>query len=191
MIMKRPKPAKPARPPKQQRQRRGRLLPASVIARPAARLAVVGRAGSIWKLRADEPLAGPGQRRAVTLSGVAARTTPTAATGSTTTWLGSRPTAIRRPSGDRALPLALTLKPGVGLVLERQEHRSADDAVTTDTPGFTAEIRAGDQPARPVRDRAGRRAVDATHDVRSRQRDAEYYVIWITQLVGRRATSTR
>ena len=47
-------------------------------------------------------------------------------------------------------------KPGVGLVLDAGEPRELSQlAVTTDTPGFTAEIRAGDSPEGPF-DAVGR-----------------------------------
>ena len=55
--------------------------------------------------------------------------------------------------------------------------------VTTDTPGFTAEIRAGRQPAGPVG--AG---VAVTDDPERRHRynlanaEARYFLVWITEL---------
>ncbi|HEX4930487.1 MAG TPA: serine/threonine-protein kinase, partial [Gaiellaceae bacterium] len=75
-------------------------------------------------------------------------------------------------------------KPGVGLVLDAGEPRQLSQiAITTDTPGFTAEIRAGDSPEGPFDTIVGtsRTAEESTTwDIEDA--DQQYYVIWITQL---------
>ena len=75
-------------------------------------------------------------------------------------------------------------KDGVGLVLDAGEPRALSQiAVTTDTPGFTAEIRAGDSPQGPFDTVVGssRTAADSTTwDLDGAK--SRYYVVWITQL---------
>ena len=74
-------------------------------------------------------------------------------------------------------------KSGVGLVVEAS-GTPKQIAVTTDTPGFTAEIRAGDSAEGPFDTVAGGKVVEATTTWDLDSADAKYYVIWITQLVG-------
>ena len=56
--------------------------------------------------------------------------------------------------------------------------------ITTDTPGFTAEIRAGSSPEGPFE------AVSASGTIENRRRytlrdaDARYFVVWITEVTG-------
>jgi hypothetical protein len=75
-------------------------------------------------------------------------------------------------------------KPGVGLVLDAGEARELSQvAVTTDTPGFTAEIRAGESPEGPFDTVVGpsRTVADSTTwDLDGAK--SRYYAIWITQL---------
>jgi hypothetical protein len=71
----------------------------------------------------------------------------------------------------------------VGLVLEAS-GTPKQIAVTTDTPGFTAEIRSGDSPQGPFETVAGGKVVEATTTWDLDSTDAQYYVLWITQLVG-------
>jgi len=75
-------------------------------------------------------------------------------------------------------------KPGVGLVLDAGEPRELSQvAVTTDTPGFTAEIRAGDSPEGPFDTVVGPSqtvGASATWDLEAAK--AQYYLVWITQL---------
>jgi serine/threonine-protein kinase len=75
-------------------------------------------------------------------------------------------------------------KPGVGLVLDAGSARSVSQiAVTTDTPGFTAEIRAGSSPRGPFDAVVGssRTAGESTTwDLEGAS--SRYYVIWITRL---------
>jgi hypothetical protein len=75
-------------------------------------------------------------------------------------------------------------KPGVGLVLDAGAARELSQvAVTTDTPGFTAEIRAGDSPQGPFDTVVGSSQTvndSTTWDLEGAK--SRYYVIWITQL---------
>ena len=76
-------------------------------------------------------------------------------------------------------------KPGVGLVLDAGEPRELSQiAITTDTPGFTAEIRAGQlrRTARstPWSARPGRSSESTTWDLDGAE--AQYYAVWITEL---------
>ena len=75
-------------------------------------------------------------------------------------------------------------KPGVGLALDAGAARELSQiAVTTDTPGFTAEIRAGDSPEGPFDTVVGpSRTVNdsTTWDLDGAK--SRYYVVWITRL---------
>jgi serine/threonine-protein kinase len=74
-------------------------------------------------------------------------------------------------------------KPGVGVVLDAgTEVDPGKLGVVTDTPGFTAVIRAGDSPTGPFRtvsasQQVGGQAVFRLHDAKAR-----YFVVWITEL---------
>ena len=75
-------------------------------------------------------------------------------------------------------------KPGVGLVLDAGAARELSQiAITTDTPGFTAEIRAGNAPQGPFDAVVGSsRTVNdsTTWDLEGAK--SRYYVIWIMKL---------
>jgi serine/threonine-protein kinase len=75
-------------------------------------------------------------------------------------------------------------KPGVGLVLDAGEPRELSQiAVTTDTPGFTAEIRAGDSPEGPFDTVLGpSRTVGESTIWDLDGSEAQYFAVWITQL---------
>ena len=75
-------------------------------------------------------------------------------------------------------------KQGVGLILDaRRLVRLRSLTVTTDTPGFTAEIRAGESTSsfRPV---SAPKTVAGTTRFPIRGGSARYYVVWITELAG-------
>ena len=57
-------------------------------------------------------------------------------------------------------------------------------AITSDTPGFTAEIRAGDSSQGPFRTVSESETVEATTTWDLDDSEATYYVVWITELVG-------
>lgn len=75
-------------------------------------------------------------------------------------------------------------KSGVGVVLDAGEQRQLSQlAVSTDTPGFTAEIRAGDSPSGPFEQVVGPSKTAGPSTVWDLEgADARYYVVWITHL---------
>jgi eukaryotic-like serine/threonine-protein kinase len=184
MIMKRPKPAKPVRQPKQRRQRSRRvsftLLPILI-----GLLLLAAAAGGIYlATRGDEPGAGAASGDAVTLSGVGAYD-PDGGDGEHDDLAGlatdGDPATFWQTSRYRSQLSAF--KSGVGLVLEASETPK-QIAVTSDTPGFTAEVQAGDSPQGPFETVSESKVVESTATWDLESTDARYYVIWITQLVG-------
>jgi serine/threonine-protein kinase len=74
-------------------------------------------------------------------------------------------------------------KDGVGLVLDAGSARSPDRlTVTSDTPGFTATIRAGDSADGPFEDVAASQTVEAQTTFDLENVNARYFVVWITSL---------
>ena len=76
-------------------------------------------------------------------------------------------------------------KSGVGVVLDaRREVEPKSLTVTTDTPGFTAEIQASDSPTGGFEPVSGSRTVDAETTFTLNDTQARYFVVWITELDG-------
>ena len=74
-------------------------------------------------------------------------------------------------------------KPGVGIVLDASRTvRISRLTVTTDTPGFTAKIEAGNSPSGPFSDVSGEQTVAAQTTFDLHNASARYYVVWITNL---------
>jgi eukaryotic-like serine/threonine-protein kinase len=74
-------------------------------------------------------------------------------------------------------------KDGVGVVLDAGRGVAATRmVVSTDTPGFTATILAGDSPTGPFSGDASSQEVGARTTFALRGRTARYYVVWITDL---------
>ncbi len=74
-------------------------------------------------------------------------------------------------------------KPGVGLVLDARETVEPKTmTVTTDTPGFTAEIRAGDSPQGPWETVSQSRTIQNRHRYTLENAEARYFLVWITEL---------
>ncbi len=74
-------------------------------------------------------------------------------------------------------------KPGVGLVLDARETVEPKTmTVTTDTPGFTAEIRAGDSPEGPWKPVSQSRTIQNRHRYTLENAEARYFLVWITEL---------
>jgi|SRR5579862_1314229 len=75
-------------------------------------------------------------------------------------------------------------KPGVGLVLDAGRSVTVRHLIlTTDTPGFTAQIKAGDRVgAGSLRDVSSPERVDAETTFDLTNADARYFVIWISNL---------
>jgi serine/threonine-protein kinase len=75
------------------------------------------------------------------------------------------------------------LKNGVGLVLDGgRPAKLARMTVTSDTPGFTAMIEAGDSPSGPFTPDSTTTAVNGSTTFTLEGRTARYYVVWITNL---------
>jgi eukaryotic-like serine/threonine-protein kinase len=75
------------------------------------------------------------------------------------------------------------LKDGVGLVVDAGRVAPLKQlVVTSDTPGFTARVQAGDSSTGPFTDDSASRGVGNRTTLTLQGQDARYYVIWITQL---------
>jgi predicted Ser/Thr protein kinase len=75
------------------------------------------------------------------------------------------------------------LKTGVGLVLDAGTAVALDKlTVSTDTPGYTAVIRAGDTPGGPFSDDSSSQTVAAQTTFVLDGHTARFYVVWITNL---------
>jgi len=75
------------------------------------------------------------------------------------------------------------LKPGVGLVLDAGSSVALKRLiVTTDTPGFTAKILAGDSPTGPFGDDSTTETVGRSTSFALTGASGRYYVLWITLL---------
>ncbi len=76
-------------------------------------------------------------------------------------------------------------KSGVGVVLDAGEPRALERLVlTSDTPGFSAEIQAGSSPSGPFETVAESKAVNGETTWELDRTEARYYVVWITELIG-------
>ena len=81
--------------------------------------------------------------------------------------------------------LSVIGKEGVGLVLDAGRTRELSQvALSTDTPGFTAEIQAGSSPQGPFETVGASKTVEASTVWELDGADARYYVVWITDLEG-------
>jgi hypothetical protein len=76
-------------------------------------------------------------------------------------------------------------KDGVGLVLDaRRPQQLARVVVSTDTPGFVAEIRVGASPEGPFRLVSAGRTVAGRTVFALRRAHSRYVLVWITELPG-------
>ena len=76
-------------------------------------------------------------------------------------------------------------KEGVGVVLDAGRAAKVGTlAVRTDTPGFTAEIQAGNSAGGPFTTVGSSRALTATTSFQLDDATARYYLVWITDLGG-------
>jgi hypothetical protein len=74
-------------------------------------------------------------------------------------------------------------KQGVGLVVAaRRPVQLSRVAVSTDTPGFVAEIQAGGSPAGPFRRVSAVKTVAGTTSFETRRARARYVMVWITDV---------
>ncbi|MGB2873914.1 MAG: protein kinase [Gaiellaceae bacterium] len=79
-------------------------------------------------------------------------------------------------------------KDGVGLVLDASRSRKLSKiTVTTDTPGFTAQIQAGPSPAGSFTPVSGSKIVTGPTTFSIHGAGARYYLVWITNLGSNRA----
>jgi hypothetical protein len=103
-----------------------------------------------------------------------ASTAPSATDGSpTTSW-------ITQSYSSQAFGGLLT---GLGLVVDAGSSvKLAKLTVTTPTPGFTAEIQAGDSPTSGFTADSASQTVDGTTTFTLNGATARYYVVWITEL---------
>jgi serine/threonine protein kinase len=80
-------------------------------------------------------------------------------------------------------PLSAIGKPGVGLLLDAGRARKVSKiTVTSDTSGFTAQIKAGSSPTGQFTVVSGSQTVGSSATFTLRNGDARYYVVWITDL---------
>ncbi len=182
MIIRKPK-AAPARSQRRERPRRSPLLMLLPIV--VGLLLLAAAAGGIYLVtRDDGGGVGSASGDAVTLSGVGAYD-PDGGDGEHDDLAGlatdGNPATFWRTSTYRSQLSGF--KSGVGLVL-RASGTPKQIAVTTDTPGFTAEIRAGNSPQGPFETVSGGKVVESATTWDLDSSDARYYVLWITQLVG-------
>jgi eukaryotic-like serine/threonine-protein kinase len=184
MIIRKPV-AAPA--PRQRGERRRRSSRVPLLATLVGLLLAAAAGGIYLAVRGDSPGAGPVSGEQVQLQGVASydpqgddkeehpeRVADATDKDPATYWT----TETYRDFSSS--------KEGVGLVLDAGEKRALSQiAVTTDTPGFTAEIKAGDSPEGPFETVGESKRVDATTTWDLDGTDAQYYVVWITDLDGR------
>ena len=184
MIMRKPA-AVPARPRKQKRQRdpRARRVPVWPLLFAGLLLAAV--VGGILLARdRDGGTGGTPANEAVKLSGVGAYD-PDGGDGEHDDEAGlatdGDPSTFWRTSSYRSQLSAF--KSGVGVVIEA-DGTPERFVVSTDTPGFTAEIQAGSSLEGPFETVGESKLVGSSTTWDLRDADARYYVIWITQLIG-------
>jgi serine/threonine-protein kinase len=186
-----PPPTAPARAPAQRRPRR----PARTRRRPLVWVLLALLVASV-AFAAVLLLGGGGHKNgtsgggptgsAVQLSGVGdaysapghpdshANTAPSATDDSTATYWYTQ-TYLDQAFGGLLTGLGLVIDAGSAVKLEHL-------TVTTPTPGFTAEIQAGDSPAGPFAADSASLTVNGTTTFSLHGKTAQYYVVWITQL---------
>jgi serine/threonine-protein kinase len=183
-------PPAPARVPPRRRARRSRRRPAAVyvllalVAAGAALAAVVLLSGAARHHGASGGRGG-GSGASVHLRGIAGydpqgdrqehnELAGLATDGNTATSWTTETYGSRQFGG---------LKDGVGLMLDAGSPvKLSDLTVTTPTPGFTAEIQAGDSPTGGFATDSSSQTVDGTTTFTLEGKTARYYVVWITEL---------
>lgn len=187
MIMRRPAAAS-ARPPRQ-RQRAPRERGVPVWPLPVALLLLAAVVvGGLLLARDSSDSGNPGATadagQVVELSGVGAYD-PDGGDGEHDDEAGlatdGDPATFWRTSTYRSQLSAF--KSGVGLVVEAGGTPERI-VVTTDTPGFTAEIRAGGSPEGPFTTVGASKPVGPSTSWELDDADATHYLVWITELVG-------
>jgi eukaryotic-like serine/threonine-protein kinase len=170
--------------PKRRRRRLGVLWPiAAVLAVLAVGVLAALGALALRDGDANDPQAAPNQ--AIRLTGIGAfdpqggdgehdDEAPLATDGDMTTyWTTERYNDFERT------------KEGVGLVLDARRKAGPDSiTVRSSTPGFEAEIMAGDSPEGPFEPVSDSTTVSGSTRFDLRGREARYFVVWITALDG-------
>jgi eukaryotic-like serine/threonine-protein kinase len=181
MISRRPVAAKQAREPRRRKRRLGVLWPIAAVLAVLA-VAALAALGAI-ALRNDDgdPQAAPTQP--IPLTGIGAYDPPP---GDNTEHDDE---AVLATDGDlstfwRTESYSSGLnKPGVGLVLDAGDTVEPKTmTVTTDTPGFTAEVRAGDSPDGPWETVSQSRTIQNRHRYTLENAESRYFLVWITEL---------
>ena len=182
MIMRKPRVAS-SRAPRERRSRTVPVWPLLVLV-----LLAVAVGGAVYALRdGDEQAGGATGGEQVQLEAVGAwdpdgpgdgehdDEVPLATDGDAATYW---PTSTYRAS------LSAIGKSGVGVVVDAGEARELSQlAVTTDTPGFTAEIRSGNSAEGPFETVVGpSKRVEASTVWNLEGAEARYYLVWITEL---------
>jgi serine/threonine-protein kinase len=170
------------RPPRRRRPRRlGVLWPIAAVlgVLAVAALAALG-AMTLRDGDSDDPQAAP--RPAIRLAGIGAYD-PDGGDGehddeAPLATDGDFETFWRTESYDSGLN-----KSGVGVILDAgREVEPRTMTVTTDTPGFTAEIQAGDSAEGPFEPVSQSRTIQQRHRYTLENAKARYFVVWITEL---------
>jgi eukaryotic-like serine/threonine-protein kinase len=186
-IVRKPAPApRPRRPARQPRRRRLRAILLALAAAIAAFVAVFLVVGSGHTHDGGSGGGGGGSGAAVPLRGLSgydpqgdgsehAEQAPNATDGSSATSWETEHYNSQDFGG---------LKDGVGLMLDADSAvKLSELTVTTPTPGFTAEIQAGDSSAGGFTADSRLQTVSgSTATFTLNRASAQYYVIWITQL---------
>ncbi|MGH3063298.1 MAG: protein kinase domain-containing protein, partial [Gaiellaceae bacterium] len=180
MISRRPVAAKQARQPRRRKRRLGVLWPIAAVLAVLAVAALAALGALALREDDDDPQAAP--TRPVALTGISAYDPDgddaehddeagLATDGDLSTFW---PTESYRSGLN---------KPGVGLVLDAGDTvKPRTMTVTTDTPGFTAEISAGDSPQGPWEPVSQSRTIQNRHRYTLENADARYFLVWITEL---------
>jgi serine/threonine-protein kinase len=182
-------PTQPSAPPAMRRHRRRRPPTAAILVAIGLAIAVAALAVALVRENGSSP--GPSTARGgggtpLALTGVGAYDPPpgdgeehddeaalATDTSPSTYW----------KTQDYKSSLASLGKRGVGVVLDAGRSVTMHQVtVTTDTPGFTAEIQAGDSATGPFHTVSGSKVVagQATFDLQDAH--AQYFVVWITNL---------
>jgi eukaryotic-like serine/threonine-protein kinase len=181
MISRRPVAAKQAREPRRRKRRLGVLWPIAAVLAVLAVAALAALGAIALRDDDDDPQAAPTQP--IPLTGIGAYDPPP---GDNTEHDDE---AVLATDGDlstfwRTESYSSGLnKPGVGLVLDAGNTVEPKTmTVTTDTPGFTAEVRAGDSPDGPWETVSQSRTIQNRHRYTLENAESRYFLFWITEL---------
>jgi len=172
---------KQARQPRRRKRRLGVLWPIAAVLAVLAVAALAALGALALRDGDDDPQAAP--TRPIPLTGVGAYDPPPGDDGEHDDEAGlatdgDLSTFWRTENYRSGLN-----KPGVGLVLDAEDTVEPETmTVTTDTPGFTAEIRAGDSPDGPWETVSQSRTIQNRHRYTLENAEGRYFLVWITEL---------